>query len=792
MSEKKETPEFKFKPKDIPTDSGCYMYYGEDNDLLYVGKAKNLRKRVSNYFQKEHESTRIKVMVKKIRRIETRIVSSEIEALILENNLIKEHMPRYNVLLRDDKNFIYLRITKAEEPKLEIVRKLKRDGATYIGPKTSSKEFRETVRFCQKHFGARMVKPGQDYYLNIVSAETISPEEYRSNIDRMKRFLKGQTSEVVKELQVKMMQFAADKNFEAAAKIRDLVLSIDKSTIKQNVEFTDCLDRDFISFVRHNNKAYFVRLTFRGGKLRDQNEVVFSAEEFESDAEVMEGFLLQFYEKVDELPREIYIPCELENTEDIQSYLLDLFEGQLTGRQTTVSIITPQIGDKKKALDIAHINAKNFCEKQKIEKMSQEENFAKALPELAQALGFEIPPRRIEGFDVSHLSGQFPVASQVVFIDGQPKNSEYRKYNIKSLPPGKIDDYASMKEVLERRFGRMESSPPPSVNKEGEKSSLLKVNCATSTRENPLGEKEDLEGLIMKPVETEEELEAYHEIRKTEVFDRYLPHIKYDPNFPDETKKKNTQIVFIHEDKVIGSIRLDRKGKKTMIIRVFAIRKDKQKQGFGARAIELVEDYCIQEERNKILINSTKEASDFYQQIGYEEGLWNGDGSSETDVPLGKKLVQKKAKWETPDLILLDGGKGQLSTVMKIFEEGIVQIPEGFDPQTQIIALAKREEQIFRPGKNDEPIELPYESSALKLLQRIRDESHRFAIGANRAKRSKDATRSILDEIPGIGPKTKKELMMKFESVSGIRSASDKELLGVLSQKQLSNLKKFI
>lgn len=757
MKEDQKT-EFEFKSKEIPTESGCYLFYGEGDDLLYVGKAKHLRKRVSSYFQKDHDSPRIAVMVKKIRKIETRIVASEMEALILENNLIKQHFPRYNVLLRDDKNFVYLRITKEDEPKLEIVRKLNRDGSTYIGPKTSTKEFRETVRFCQKYFGARMVKPGQDYYLNIVSGAEVSPEEYRENIERMKRFLKGQTGEVVKELQEKMMQFAADKNFEAAAKTRDLIQSIDKSTQKQTVEFTDFVDRDFVNFVRDGNKAYFVRLAFRGGKLRDQTEMTFSAEEFEDDTAVVESFLLQFYEKVSEPPREILIPLELENATEVEQFLSEQFWGG-----GNVSIIHSQKGDKKKALEIAKKNAKNFCETQKIEKMSQEENFAKALPELAEVLEFESPPRRIEGYDISHLSGQFPVASQVVFIDGQPKNSEYRKYNIKSLPEGKIDDYAAMREVIERRFGRMET--PKKKEKKAE--------------------------LVMKLVETDEEFEVFGKIQKKEIYDTCFPEVDYEDYRPKKIKKKGLQeYIFILDEQIVGVVDLEQKTKTSLILRAFALDPEYRKQGLGTQAIECIEAHCVENKVKKLLTNAHPTAKMFYEKCGFEHDFWKGDFAFGGEYfPMGKKIVAKKEKWETPDLIVLDGGKGQLSTVMKIFSE--ITPPEDFNPQTQIIALAKREEQIFRPGSSD-PIELPYESSALKLLQRLRDEAHRFAIGANRAKRSKDAVKSVLNEVPGIGTKTKKDLMKRFESVAGVKAASDEELLEVISQKQLESLRKYI
>jgi len=261
MTKSAQDKPFKYVSNKIPTEPGCYLYWDKNDKLLYVGKAKNLRKRVSSYFQKTNKSPKTELMVKKIARIETRTVNSEIEALILENTLIKEYKPKFNVLLRDDKNFLYLRITNEDEPKLEITRRVLKDGSTYFGPKTSSRDFRKTIKFCQKYFGAKMVRENQDYYINQLLGNEISPEEYRDNIERMKRFLKGNTKEILKELTERMQQFATNKNFEAAAKMRDTIVSINESTQKQTVEFSDLLDRDFVNYVipkrRQKNHSQF-------------------------------------------------------------------------------------------------------------------------------------------------------------------------------------------------------------------------------------------------------------------------------------------------------------------------------------------------------------------------------------------------------------------------------------------------------------------------------------------------------------------------------------------------------
>ncbi len=747
----KETSEFNFDSSLIPSDSGCYLFYDEEDHLLYVGKAKNLKKRVSQYFQKNNQGPKVTLMVSKIRRIETRIVNAEIEALILENNLIKEHKPKFNILLRDDKNFTYLRVTNEEEPKLEIVRRVIKDGSTYFGPKTSTKEFRETVKFCQKFFGAKMIKSNQDYYINQLLGKELPLEEYQQNIERMKKFLRGNTDEVIKELQERMMNFAADKNFEAAARVRDTMQSIDKSTQRQTVEFTDLIDRDFINFYQEGRHVYVVVMAFRQGKFRDLNRISLNGAEFNDYAEIMTNFLTQFYERVIELPREIYIPEPLENIETITKFLEENFnKGQ------KIDLLIPQKGNKKTILELARKNAKQEAQKANLEAQSQAENFAKALPELAKALDLKESPKRIECYDISHLSGTHTVASMVVFEDGKPKNSEYRRFKIKTLKDGKIDDFAAMKEVVERRFKRIDTDKKEIV-------------------------------ITMKPVGTEAEWDNYHQIREHEIF---LPHngpdFEYNREHPDESKKNNHPMIFLLDKKIIGVVRLDHQTKTRLIMRVFGFNKKYQRQGLGTQAIELIENYALEQGFKSLVLNANEQAVEFYKKQNFEEGFWKGDSKDCSCKPMGKKLIAKKDKWMLPNLVVIDGGKGQLSSTMKVFENLKV---EGFDPQTQIISLAKREEQIFKPGCSD-PIELDFENPGLQLLQRLRDEAHRFAISFNRSLRQKNQTKSALDDVNGVGSATKKKLMQYFETVANIRDASDDELLKIVNQKQLNNLRR--
>lgn len=743
---------FNFKPKEIPTDAGCYLYWDTEGKLLYVGKAKNLRKRVSSYFQKTNQTPKTQLMVSKITKIETRSVSTEIEALILENNLIKEYRPRFNILMRDDKNFLYLRVTNEEEPKLEMVRRVVKDGSTYIGPKTSARDFRDTIKFCQKFFGVKMVKPGQDYYINQLTGHEVSIEDYQTNIERMKRFLKGNTSEIKKEIREKMMRFAQEQKFEAAAKLRDTLESIEKSTQKQTVEFSDMIDRDFVNFHRDGKNIYLVRMAFRQGRFRDLNQLKFRGEELNEDTDVIRQFLAQFYEKVTDFPREILIPVELSDAQAIESFLSQTF---FSGQR--VELIVPQIGNKMKVMKLAQMNARNQAEKAKVAALSQAENFSKALPELAEALKLPKPPERIECYDISHLSGTHTVASMVVFENGKPKNSEYRRFKIKSLEKDKVDDFASMEEVLRRRFIRTQPKPK---------------------HDSPLE---------MKPVESESDWKQYHRIRETEVF---LPHFgedfEYDKEHKDEFKPKNHPMVFCLENEIVGVVRLDHSTKTRLTMRVFGFDKAHQGKGHGTVALQLLEQYALDQGFKSVVLNAHESAIKFYEKNNYEKDFWKGDGRPEHTNPMGKKLVVHKEKWVLPDLVVIDGGKGQLSSALKIFKD--IDI-EGFDPKTQVISLAKREEQIFRPGKSV-PIELSFDSAALKLLQRLRDEAHRFAISFNRSLRAKSQTKSILDEISGIGGTTKKKLMQAFETVSGIREASDEALLEVLNKKQLESLRR--
>lgn len=804
---------FEYDPKQIPIDPGCYLFYDKDDEIVYVGKAKNLRKRVTSYFRKNDKSPKTESLVKKICRINTRTVSSEMEALILENSLIKQHRPKYNILLRDDKNFLYLRITNESLPKLELTRRLLRDGASYIGPRTSSKSFRKTISFCQKFFGAKMVNTSQDNYVSRLRGKKTSDEEYRQNIKRMKKFLRGDTKEVIAEIKERMMYFAKERNFEAAAKMRDLLTSIAGSTKRQTIEFSgDYTPRDFIHFHRNKNKVFFVRMVFRNGKFVDLNEIKFRATEFESDADLVGQFLLQFYTRVDMLPKEIFVPALPDDVETVIDFLTkqrdetaDQPEIELENSDKKkptplkITIHVPERGDKVKVLNIAAINAKNFAEKSHIAALSQTENFARALPELTQFLGLEQPIRRIECYDISHFAGQQTVASQVTFIDGQPYKNAYRRYKIETLKPGEIDDFASMKEVLGRRFLRL-AEQHTSEQKKNKKNTELasKSEICLKKVENEDDKKAVLTfaGNIFAPMGWDMEIQ-----------DRHL----------DETK--NSIWAAYKNNEIIGMVRAGKFVNTWWQIRSLAIIPAYQKQGLATRLIDMAKTHALEQAGKKIFVISSTAAVGFYETYGFQlnekpikkitayikEAKEKYEDNTETiwqsyEIKLEPKKSEKNIP-EYPDLIVIDGGKGQLSSVLKVLDPimksvDFEAINWKFDISKNVIALAKREEEVFRGTVNKkekvefEQLDININSAASKLLQRTRDEAHRFAITFNRNLRAKSAMKSILDEIPGIGGRTKKKLLETFGSVSGIRATSDKELLEVVNQKQLLSLRK--
>ena len=758
---------FKFNAKKIPTDPGCYIFYGEDNEVLYVGKAKHLRNRVKSYFQKNEKSPKTTALLKRIIRIDTRIMSSEMEALILENNLIKEHQPRYNILLRDDKNFLYLRITNEDFPRIEITRRIVRDGSMYIGPHTSAKKFRSMITFCQKIFKVRTCKlkfdegkviknpesrklPCLDFHIQKCSGPCsgeIDKTLYQADVNQMKKFLKGDTKNVIKDLKEKMMHLATEKKFEAAAKMRDLIESISTSTEKQRAEFSDTTSRDFVHFYREKNKAYFALLSFRHGKLLDQATATLHAESWEPDSNVVEKFLIQWHERTDNHPLEVMIPLELENVSLLEEILKS-------------KIIFPQKGEKVRVLEIAERNARQSANVARVEEQAHAEIFAKALPELAEKLNLPTPPRRIECYDISHFNGTNTVASQVVFIDGIPRKSEYRRFKIQSLKSGEVDDFKSLQEVIERRMRGLSIK-----KKDSDHEKWTKKNAALLRRLEKIAKLlKDIDWALFGGLGAALEIGEF-----------WREHNDFDILVAKKHWKK-VQKIFIEakfkaEEHNEHFLTFTKKGFPPIDLSPLG-----QDLPIGKFTKKHVVEESVKIGKTEIFTLNLKSLIAIKQSLKESRD----DPRDENDLEIMEHALREKNAPASPDLIVIDGGKGQLSSVMKV-------IPAEF--QGMVISLAKREEEIFVPGKS-KPLEIDPHSAASKLLQRCRDEAHRFAITFNRSLREKAVTKSALDEIHGIGGTTRKKLLKTFGSVRDVRNASDEDLRKVVSEKQLKALRK--
>ncbi|MEX2605393.1 MAG: excinuclease ABC subunit UvrC, partial [Gracilimonas sp.] len=564
--------------------------------VLYVGKAKRLRNRVRSYFQDSRPADgRIKTMVSKIDDLEVFVTDSEAEALILENNLIKQYQPRYNIMYRDDKSYPYICITQETKPRVFPTRTVVKDGSKYYGPYDSVGAMKRMLETIRKGFGLCTCAVSKktidktrgvpkwhscfDDYLQNCSGDW-DDEIYQATIQKVERLLNGQTDSLLRELKDEM-QIASDAlAFEEAAQIRDSLDAVKRYSQKMKMVISQKVDRDVFAIGKNEEigEACGVLFKIREGKMIGKfHRFLKNIEGLEME-EMLQSFVEDYYtgQYTAAIPDEVYLSHEMIDVEPLEQYL-----HQEKGKIVPVNV--PQIGEKKQLIKMAVTNAKLHLNERALEKEKAERNrIPHAIEELKTHLKLDRLPRRIECFDNSNLQGSDPVASMVCFVDAKPRKSEYKRFNIKTVVGP--DDFASMKEILNRRYSR--------VQKDG------------------------------------------HQI---------------------------------------------------------------------------------------------------------------------------------------PDLIVVDGGKGQLSSAAEALKE------IGFYGQCEIIGLAKRLEEVFLPGMSD-PIMIPKKSSALKLLQQVRDEAHRFAITFHREKRSKRTVKTELLEIDGVGEKTAQKLLQKFGSVKKIKELELKEI----------------
>jgi len=446
---------------DIPEKPGVYIMKDKRNKIIYVGKATSLKNRVKSYFQSpKNLPVKVASMVSKIEDIEYIVTDSEVEALILECNLIKFHRPKYNILLRDDKQYPYIRITLNQPfPRIEVVRRVKKDGARYFGPYANAGAMREAIDVINKIFPIRSCKkdlsniplderPCLNYHINRCLAPCqgyIKEEEYNEIIKNVIMFLEGKQSTLVKQLKTKMQEAAENLDFERAAALRDQIMALEKILEKQKIVSTDMIDQDIIALARGSGSVCIQVFFVREGKLISREPFILHNTDDVERKEILTSFVKQFYNNAHFIPKEIILDEDIDDKGTIEEWL--------TGKKgSKVSIIIPKRGKKKELAQMVAENALAYLEQVESKEEQEKLRNRQALEELREHLGLETIPYRIEGFDISNTQGTESVASMVVFEGAQPKKDDYRKFKIKTVEGP--NDFESMKEVILRRFKR--------------------------------------------------------------------------------------------------------------------------------------------------------------------------------------------------------------------------------------------------------------------------------------------------------------------------------------------------
>lgn len=602
--------------KKLPGKPGVYLMHDEKDAIIYVGKAISLKNRVRQYFQSSrNKGAKIEQMVTHISRFEYIVTDSELEALVLECNLIKEHRPKYNTMLMDDKTYPFIKVTVNEPfPRVMMARRMKKDKAKYFGPYTSAGAVKDTIELIRKLYHIRSCnrslpkdigkeRPCLNYHIHQCYAPCqgyISREEYRKSIDEVVRFLNGNYDPVLKELEEKMLDASENLEFEKAIEYRELLASVQKIAQKQKITDTAGDDRDIIAMASEGEDAVVQVFFIRGGRLIGRDHFYLKIAENDTKSEILSSFIKQFYAGTPYIPAELMLPEEIEDQEIIEEWLT-------TRREHKVRLRIPKKGTKEKLVELAQKNAQMVLKNDKERLKREEGRTIGAVKELEKILGLT-GIIRMEAYDISNTNGFDSVGSMVVYEHGKPKRNDYRKFKIKSVQGP--DDYASMNEVLTRRF------------------------------EHGLRERQD----------------------------------------------------------------------------------ESETGGFQA----------------------------------------------------------------FPDLIMMDGGRGQVNIALEVLGKLNLHIP--------VCGMVKDDNHRTR-GLYFNNVELPIDrnSECFRLITRIQDEAHRFAITFHRQLRSKGQVHSILDDIPGVGPARRKDLMRSFENIEAIRNATVDDLkeLPSMNEKSAQEVYKF-
>ncbi|MCA9853444.1 MAG: excinuclease ABC subunit UvrC [Dehalococcoidia bacterium] len=591
----------------MPSKPGVYIMRNADGDVIYVGKAARLKDRVRSYFGSAYSlEPKTLALRQQIEDFEFIVTGNAGEALILEATLIKKHQPFFNIRLKDDKRYPYLKVDVQNPwPRVSITRRIEKDGARYFGPYASAGSVRATLdltkklfpwRSCTKEITGRDPRPCLDFYIKRCIAPCTSfctPEEYAEVVEQVILFLEGKANDVVRRLKAQMSDAAERMEFERAAMVRDQLKAVERTIERQTVATTRKEDADIFGIARSDDQACVQVFFIRGTQMVGRDHFIVEGARDETDSAVLGSFLEQYYESAQYIPKLVAVAVEPAERNDIEVMLSEKRESQ-------VEVRVPARGEKLRLIEMANENARETLDMLQVKWLADATKTDRALEQLQEELALPEPPGRIECYDNSNIQGSSPVSSMVVFENGRPATSQYRRFRVKTVEGA--DDFATMQEVLRRRFRRAGKVRSQSVAVDGEVAELPEADDA----------------------------------------------------------------------------------------------------------------------------------------------------------------------WDLPDLVIIDGGKGQLSAAVEAMREiGVYDIPT--------VGLAKQHEELFVPGE-PAPVILPRGSDALYLVQRIRDEAHRFAITYHRQLRGKSQVSSALDNVPGIGPKRKKALLRRFGSVKAVREASVEEV----------------
>ncbi|HET6271434.1 MAG TPA: excinuclease ABC subunit UvrC, partial [Bacteroidota bacterium] len=452
------------KLENLPTGPGVYQHKDAEGKVLYVGKAKNLRSRVRQYFQKSRNvEPRIDVMLSRATDLEIIVTDSEVEALILEANMIKKLKPRYNVNLKDDKSYPYIVVTHEPYPRVFVTRQIRKDGSRYFGPYTDVKNVRGALKSIRDIFmirscnyfidddviKKRKIKVCLDYHIKKCEGPCeglVSEAKYNAMIDQVAALLEGKTETLIQSLRQEMERLAGDMKFEDAATLRDRIKGLEAYSERQKAVDLDPTDRDILAFAGEGDDACGVIFKIRDGKMIGRQHYYMTGVDQKPESEVIGTLVQQFYLDAGYIPKEIFLSAPLEDSEAVQSWLTKK-------RGEAVSVLTPTEGEEGKLVRLSVSNAKFLLDELKIQKMKRADYVPHAVKSLQRDLRLTKLPRKIECFDISNTQGTDSVASMVVFVDGKPKKSEYRKFKIQSVDGP--NDFASMREVMERRYSRV-------------------------------------------------------------------------------------------------------------------------------------------------------------------------------------------------------------------------------------------------------------------------------------------------------------------------------------------------